>query len=366
MATFDVLVLPGDGIGPEVTAAAKRVLDAVATRWKHTLRYETDLIGGASIDQHGIPLRDETVRLAKKADAILFGAVGGPKWDNATVRPEAAILGIRKALGLYANLRPVKVFPGMEDSSPIKNERVRGADLVIIRELTGGLYYGKPKRRWVTKEGRKGVDTMLYTEKEIARIVRVGFELARSRRGKLTSVDKANVLESSRVWREVTTEIGREYPDVELEHQLVDSCAMLLVTQPTRFDVMVMGNTFGDILSDEAAVLSASLGMLPSASLAGLPGEAKGGGRRKVRGLYEPIHGTAPDIVGTGKANPIGTVLSAAFMLEYSFGLAEEAAAVNAAVESVLGAGHRTADLAAPGAEFSTTDHMTELIIERL
>ena len=366
MATFDVLVLPGDGIGPEVTGAARRVLDAVAAKWRHTFRYETDVIGGGAIDRFGEPLRNETVALAKKADAILFGAVGGPKWDNAPVRPEAAILGIRSALGLYANLRPVRVFPGMEDASPIKNERVRGTDLVIIRELTGGLYYGKPKRRWTTKQGRKGVDTMLYTEKEIARIVRVGFQLARSRRGKLTSVDKANVLQSSRVWREVTTEIGEEYPDVELEHQLVDSCAMLLVTQPTRFDVLVMGNIFGDILSDEAAVLSASLGMLPSASLAGLPGEAADGRRRKVRGLYEPIHGTAPDIVGTGKANPIGTILSAAFMLEYSFGLTEEARAVNAAVESALRDGHRTADLASPGAEFSTTDHMTELIVKRL
>jgi 3-isopropylmalate dehydrogenase len=366
MATFDVLVLGGDGIGPEVTDAARRVLDAVGARWKHNIRYATDIIGGAAIDAHGHPLKDETIALAKKSDAILFGAVGGPKWDNATVRPEAAILGIRKALGLYANIRPVRVFAGMEEASPVKNDRVRGADLVIIRELTGGLYYGKPKRRWTTKAGRRGVDTMLYTEREIERIMRVGFELARSRRSKLTSVDKANVLESSRVWREVATELGREYPDVELDHQLVDSCAMLLITQPTRFDVLVMGNTFGDILSDEAAVLSASLGMLPSASLAGLPGLTPSGKRRKVRGLYEPIHGTAPDIVGTGKANPIGTVLSVALMLQYSLGLTEEADAVNAAVEGVLRDGHRTADLAAPGAEFSTTEHMTELIIERL
>ena len=366
MATFSVLVLPGDGIGPEVTHAAQRVLDAVGAKWGHTFHYATDLIGGCAIDEFGVPLRDETVAAAKQADAVLFGAVGGPRWDNAKVRPEAAILGIRKALGLYANLRPVKVAPGMEGSSPVKDERVRGTDLVIIRELTGGLYYGKPKKRWTTKAGRKGVDTLLYTEREIERIVRVGFELARSRRRKLTSVDKANVLESSRVWREVATEIGREYPDVELEHQLVDSCAMLLVTQPTRFDVMVMGNMFGDILSDEAAVLSASLGMLPSASLAGLPGPAAGGRRRKVRGLYEPIHGTAPDIAGTGKANPIGTILSAAFMLEYSFGLADEAAAVTAAVESTLSEGHRTADLVPPGAEYSTTEHMTSLVLDRL
>lgn len=366
MATFDVFVLGGDGIGPEVVAASQRVLDAVGAKSKHTFRYANDIIGGAAIDAYGTPLRSETIATAKKSDAILFGAVGGPKWDHAPVRPEAAILGIRKALGLYANIRPVKVFPGMEESSPLKNDRVRGADLVIIRELTGGLYYGKPKKRWETKAGRKGVDTMLYTEKEISRILRVGFELARSRRKKLTSVDKANVLESSRLWRDIAIELSKEYPDVELEHQLVDSCAMLLITQPTRFDVMVMENTMGDILSDEAAVLSASLGMLPSASLAGLPGVDSKGQPRKVRGLYEPSHGTAPDIVGTGKANPIGTILSAAFMLQYSFGLVEEANAVNKAVNDVIAAGHRTADIAERGAEFSTTDHITDLIIERL
>jgi len=366
MATFDVMVLPGDGIGPEVTGAAQQVLNAVAAKWKHTFRYETDVVGGGAIDAYGEPLRAETVAMAKKANAVLFGAVGGPTWDNATVRPEAAILGIRKALGLYANIRPVKVFPGMEEASPVKNERVRGTDLVIIRELTGGLYYATPKKRWETKAGRKGVDTLLYTEKEIERILRVGFELARSRRKKLTSVDKANVLQSSRLWRDVAIEVSKDYPDVELEHQLVDSCAMLLVTQPTRFDVMVMGNMFGDILSDEAAVLSASLGMLPSASLAGLPGLDANGKPRKVRGLYEPSHGSAPDIAGQGKANPIGSILSAAFMLQYSFGLTEEAAAVNAAVEGVLQAGHRTADLAAPGAEFSTTQHMTDLVLAAL
>ncbi len=366
MATFDVMVLPGDGIGPEVTGAAQQVLNSIATKWKHTFRYETDVVGGGAIDAYGEPLRAETVAMAKKTNAVLFGAVGGPRWDNATVRPEAAILGIRKALGLYANIRPVKVFAGMEEASPVKNERVRGTDLVIIRELTGGLYYATPKKRWETKAGRKGVDTLLYTEKEIERILRVGFELARSRRKKLTSVDKANVLQSSRLWRDVAIEVSKDYPDVELEHQLVDSCAMLLVTQPTRFDVMVMENMFGDIISDEAAVLSASLGMLPSASLAGLPGLDANGKPRKVRGLYEPSHGSAPDIAGQGKANPIGSILSAAFMLQYSFGLTEEAAAVNAAVEGVLRAGHRTADLAAPGAEFSTTQHMTDLVLAAL
>ncbi|MEX2431293.1 MAG: 3-isopropylmalate dehydrogenase [Dehalococcoidia bacterium] len=365
MATFNVMVLPGDGIGPEVTDAAQQVLGAVAKRWKHTFKYADDAVGGNAIDRFGTPLRDETIRSAKKADAVLFGAVGGPKWDNAAVRPEAAILGLRKALGLYANLRPVKVFPGMEDSSPLKNDKVRGADLVIIRELTGGLYYGKPKKRWTTAQGRKGVDTLIYTEKEIKRILRVGFELARSRRKQLTSVDKANVLESSRLWRQIAEELGKEYPDVALEHQLVDSCAMLLITQPTRFDVMVMENMFGDIISDEAAVLSASLGMLPSASLAGLP-SPDGKQRKAVRGLYEPSHGSAPDIAGQQKANPVGAVLSAAFMLQYSFGLVEEAAAVNAAVEGVLAEGLRTADLASSSEKWVTTQQMTDAIVAGL
>ncbi len=365
MATFDILVLAGDGIGPEVTDAARRVLDAVAAKWKHAFRYAEDAVGGSAIDRFGTPLRDETVRAARNAGAVLFGAVGGPKWDNAPVRPEAAILGLRKALGLYANLRPVKVFPGMEDSSPLKNDRVKGADVVIIRELTGGLYYGKPKKRWTTAQGRKGVDTLLYTEKEIERILRVGFELARSRRKKLTSVDKANVLESSRLWRQIAEEVGKDYPDVALEHQLVDSCAMLLITQPTRFDVMVMENMFGDIISDEAAVLSASLGMLPSASLAGLP-SVDGGRRKAIRGLYEPSHGSAPDIAGQGKANPIGAILSAAFMLQYSFGLVEEAAAVNMAVEGAIAEGLRTADIAGPGGKWVTTQQMTDAILAGL
>ena len=365
MGSFDILVLPGDGIGPEVTGAAQRVLDAVAAKWGHTFRYATDLVGGSAIDAYGTPLREETVEAARKADAVLFGSVGGPKWDAARVRPEAAILGLRKGMGVYANIRPVKVYPGLENSSPLKDDLVAGADLIIVRELTGGIYYGKPKRRWTTSRGRRGVDTLLYTEKEIVRILRVGFELARGRRKKLTSVDKANVLESSRVWREIAIEVGREYPDVALDHQLADSCAMLLIQKPTQYDVLVMGNLFGDILSDEAAVLTASLGMLPSASLAGAP-NAAGGRRRKMRGFYEPIHGSAPDIAGSGKANPIAAVLSAGFMLEYSLGLRDEAAAVRSAVETALADGHRTADIAPPGAEFSTTQHMTDVIIDRL
>ncbi len=361
MPTFDILVLPGDGIGPEVTASARLALDAVGRRFRHTFRYESDLVGGGAIDRYGMPLRDETVAQAKKADAVLFGAVGGPKWDDAPVRPEAAILGLRKALGLFANIRPVRVSPGMEDSSPVKNDRVRGTDMIIIRELTGGLYYGKPKRRWTTKAGRNAVDTMRYTEREVERIVRVAFELARGRRRKVTSVDKANVLEVGRMWREIANEVANEYPDVTLEHQLADSCAMLLVTRPADFDVLVTSNMFGDILSDEAAILTASLGMLPSASLAGLP-RSDGERRRKVRGLYEPIHGTAPDIAGQGKANPVGAIVSAAFMLRYSFGLEREARVMEDAVEGALAEGLRTADLAAGGPSVST-EQMTDAIV---
>lgn len=364
MTTCNVLVLSGDGIGGEVTAAAQRVLDAVGGRWRHTFVYTHDVVGGAAIDHFGTPLRDETITAAKKADAVLFGAVGGPKWDNAPVRPEVAIIGLRKALGLYANIRPVRVVSGLEGASPVKDDRIRGVDLIIVRELTGGLYYGKPKRRWATRTGRKGVDTMLYTEQEITRILRVAFELARTRRKRVTSVDKANVLESSRLWRTIAEEVARDYPDVALEHQLADSCAMLLVSAPTRFDVLVMENTFGDILSDEAAVLTASLGMLPSASLAGLP--KSGASRRKVRGLYEPVHGTAPDIAGQDKANPIGAVLSAAFMLRYSFGLEQEAQAVESAVNRALADGLRTADIAPAGGRAMSTQQMTDGIIERL
>ncbi|MDE2765302.1 MAG: 3-isopropylmalate dehydrogenase [Chloroflexota bacterium] len=361
MATFDLLVLPGDGIGVEVTSAAQRVLDTVGRRFKHTFRSASAAVGGVSIDNPGAPPRAETTALARKADAVLFGAVGGPKWDDAPVRPEAAILGLRKALGLFANIRPVKIFPGMEEASPVKNDRVNGVDLIIIRELTGGLYYGKPKRRWTTKAGRQGVDAMRYSEREVDRIMRTAFELARTRSRRVTSVDKANVLEVSRMWREVANDVAKDYPDVTLEHQLVDSCAMLLVTRPASFDVLVMGNMFGDILSDEAAVITGSLGMLPSASLAGLP-RSGGGRRRAVRGLYEPIHGTAPDIAGQSKANPLGAILSAAFMLQYSFGLAEEAHVVNAAVEGALAEGLRTADLAPAGARAVSTEQMTDAV----
>ena len=364
MGTFRVMVLPGDGIGPEVTGAARRVLDAVAARWGHAFHYDEDLVGGASLDRYGEPLRRETIQASRRCDAVLFGAVGGPRWDDAPVRPEAAILGLRKALGVFANLRPVTVLGGMEESSPVKSDLVRGTDIMIVRELTGGLYFAKPKRRWTTAQGGRGVDTLRYTEREVERILRVGFELARGRRKKLTSVDKANVLETSRLWRQVATALAPEYPDVELEHALVDSCAMQLIATPTRFDVLVMENMFGDILSDEASVLAASLGMLPSASLAGLPEARTQGRRRKLLGLYEPVHGSAPDIAGQGKANPVGAILSAALLLRYSLGLVEEADAVQRAVEQALTNGLRTADIAPEARSAVSTGEMTDAIVE--
>lgn len=361
---YSIAVLPGDGIGPEVIAEGVKVLDAVGRRFGHTFKTSQGRIGGNAIDDFGTPLPDETLALCKGADAILFGAVGGPKWDDprAKVRPEDGILAIRKGLGLFANLRPVKAYPAIINASPIKPHLLRGVDMIVVRELTGGLYFAKPKRRWQTASGRRAVDTLRYTEQEIERILRVGFELARGRRKLLTSVDKANVLESSRLWREIAIEVSRDYPDVKLEHVLVDSASMMLVRNPARFDVVVAENTFGDILTDEASVLAGSMGMLPSASLAGLPGA---GGRRAVS-LYEPIHGSAPDIAGQGIANPIGTILCVALMLRYSFGLEKEAAAVEQAVEGVLAEGYRTRDIAADGGEVVNTAKMGDIIAGRV
>lgn len=352
-----IAVLPGDGIGPEVTAAAVRVLERLAERARLKLQLREGLVGGAAIDRTGDPLPPETLRLCREADAVLFGAVGGPRWDHLPVeaRPERGLLRLRKALGLYANLRPVRAWPGVTGPSPIKPDRQQGADLVVVRELTGGLYYGRPRGVFQGRAGRRAVDTLRYTEAEIRRVLRVAFELARRRRRKVTSVDKANVLASSQLWRAVAAEVGREYPDVELEHALVDSTAMALVSRPGAFDVIVTENMFGDILSDEAATLAGSLGMLPSASL--------GRGRR---GLYEPVHGTAPDIAGRGVANPTGAILSAALMLRHSFGLAEEAARIEAAVERTLTQGYRTADIAEPEARVVGTAEFTEAVIANL
>jgi 3-isopropylmalate dehydrogenase len=348
-----IALLPGDGIGPEVVHEARLVLEAVASRFGHELTFASYPIGGVAIDATGDPLPPSTLAECKAADAVLLGAVGGPKWDDpkAKVRPEQGLLRIRKELGLFANLRPVTLLPELRDASPLRPERIVGVDLLIVRELTGGLYFGQPRGREVTKEGRVAVDTLLYTEGEIRRVVRLAFELARKRRKLVTSIDKANVLESSRLWREVAIEVAAGFPDVRLEHQLVDSAAMRLVTTPAAFDVIVTENMFGDILSDEAAVIAGSLGVLPSASLSE--------GRR---GLYEPIHGSAPDIAGKGIANPIGTILSAAMLLRHSLGLEQEAIGVERAVGRAISSGARTSDL---GGRLSTAA-MGKAILERL
>ena len=358
---YSVAVLPGDGIGQEVTAEAVRVLEAVGRRFGHDFDLSYGSIGGNAIDEFGTPLPEDTLAICERADAMLFGAVGGPKWDDprAKVRPEDGILAIRKGMGLFANLRPVKVEPALINATPIKPEFLAGVDMMMVRELTGGLYFARPKKRWQTSRGRRGVDTLRYTEQEIERIVRVGFELAMGRRKRLTSVDKANILETGRLWREIAVEVSADYPEVEIEHLYVDNAAMQLIRTPSRFDVVVAENTFGDILSDEAAVLSGSLGMLPSASLAGLPG---GGQARVGPALYEPIHGTAPDIAGQGIANPIGAILSAAMMLRHSFGLEDEASAIEQSVGGALAEGYRTQDIAADGGDVVGTQAMGGVI----
>lgn len=363
---FSITVLPGDGIGPEVVSEAVKVMNAVGRRFGHNFDASCGRVGGNAIDEFGTPLPDDTVEMCRNTDGILFGAVGGPKWDDprAKTRPEDGILAIRKSLGLFANLRPVKVYPQLINSSPVKPHLLDGVDMIIVRELTGGLYFAKPKRRWDTSRGRRGVDTLKYTEQEIERIVRVGFELAQGRRKRLTSVDKANVLETGRLWREIATEVAADYPDVELEHVLVDAASMQLISNPSHYDVIVAENTFGDILTDEASVLSGSMGMLPSASLSGLP---KSGGRsRRPVSLYEPIHGSAPDIAGQGIANPIGTILSMASMLRYSLNLETEAEAVEQAVEGVLAEGYRTPDIAGDGGEVVKTTDMGDVIAGRV
>ena len=360
---FKIAVLPGDGIGPEVTAEGVKVLEAVGHAFGHRFNLEYADVGGISIDHHGTALLPEVRELTESADAVLFGAVGGPKWDDPTakVRPEDAILQLRSHLGVFANIRPVKVFPWLADSSALKPEILDGVDMVVVRELTGGLYYAQPKGWDETPEGLTAVDTMRYSEPEIERILRVGFELARGRRGKLVSVDKANVLECSRLWRQTATRLGEEYSDVDLEHLLVDNCAMQLIQRPSRFDVIVSENTFGDILSDEASVLVASMGLLPSASLAEVPVPGT-----RTPGLYEPIHGTAPDIAGQGIANPIASILSVAMMARHSLGLTEEAASVERAVEEVLVQDYRTADIVAPNAKPVTTGEMGDRIASAL
>jgi 3-isopropylmalate dehydrogenase len=334
-----IVLLPGDGIGPEVVREARATLEVVAERFGHELFFSEHVIGGAAIDLTGSPLPPRTIEACEAADAVLLGAVGGPKWDDpkATVRPEQGLLGLRRALGLYANVRPMRPHAQLASCSPLRAERLADVDLVVVRELTGGLYFGEPRLRETTGGVTRAVDTLEYTDVEIRRVARVAFRLAAQRRRVVTSVDKANVLESSRLWREVVTEVAREFPGVRLEHQLVDSCAMRLITHARSFDVIVTENMFGDILTDEAAVLAGSLGLLPSASL--------GDG---LRGLYEPIHGSAPDLEGKGTANPIGTIASAAMLLRSSLGLAREGDALDLAIARAIEDGCRTADLDAP------------------
>lgn len=348
-----ITTLPGDGIGPEITTAATEVLKAVGEKYNHQFTVESKDIGGIAIDNHNDPLPAETIAACEASDAMLLGAVGGPKWADSNIRPEQGLLKIRKHFNLFANLRPVTIFDSLEAASPLKQNIVHGSDLMIVRELTGGLYFGTPSER--RDNGMSVVDTLTYTRAEIERIVRQAFETAQSRRNHLTSVDKANVLESSRMWREIVNEISKEYPEVTVEHELVDAAAMKLITNPSYFDVIVTENLFGDILSDEASVITGSLGVLPSASLS-----ADG------IGLYEPIHGSAPDIAGENKANPIGMILSVGMMLKYSFDLHEEAAAIEEAVNRTLADGFKTADLQIDGGTTLSTVEMTEKIISYL
>jgi 3-isopropylmalate dehydrogenase len=360
-----IVAIPGDGIGPEVVAAARAVVDAVGADAGYTVEWSSIVMGGAAIDAYGVPLRDVDLALCAAADAVLLGAVGGPKWDSptASVRPEQALLGLRKGLGLFANLRPVTAEPALIDASPLRRDLVEGVDMLIVRELTGGLYFGERREAHDGPNGRQAYDTLIYSEREIVRVATLAFELARGRRGRVTSVDKANVLASSRLWRSVVVDVAKAFPDVALDHRLVDSCAMQLITSPGAFDVVVTENMFGDILSDEASVLAGSLGMLPSASL----GETRT--EHGILGLYEPIHGSAPDIAGQGIANPAATILSAAMMLRWSFGRSDAAALIESAVRRALSDGIRTGDLLGGGGEGLTrvgTDGFRDAVLQRV
>ena len=345
--------MPGDGIGPEVAAAGRQVLEKIAVRGGHSFTFSEQLIGGAAIDACGDPLPPDTVAACKESDAIFLGAVGGPKWSdpNASVRPEQGLLGLRSTLGVYANLRPVRVYPELAGASPLKDENLAGVDLLVVRELTGGIYFGEK-----TRDATSASDLCTYTVAEVERIVRIAARLAAERRGKLCSVDKANVLETSRLWRATTNRImADEFPEIELETLLVDAAAMHLLSRPADFDVMVTENMFGDILTDEASMLAGSLGMLPSASL----GDSS-------QGLYEPIHGSAPDIAGQGIANPCGAIASIAMLLRHSLGLLEEADAVESAIATVVTSGARTADIATDLDNRMSTTEMTEVIVRNL
>lgn len=354
---YNIAVIPGDGIGPEVINEAIKVLDAVGSKYGHEFNYTQVLAGGAAIDAAGECLPQETIDIAKKSDAVLLGAVGGPKWDSlpGDKRPERALLGIRKELGLFANLRPAIMFDELKDACPIRPEKVEGGlDLLVVRELTGGIYFGERGYK-DTDMGKAAYDIEQYSEGEVRRIAKVAFDMAMKRNKKVTSVDKANVLESSRLWRKTVAEVAKEYPEVELENFYVDNTAMQLVYNPKQFDVIVTSNIFGDILSDEASMITGSLGMLPSASLA-----------EGNFGMYEPVHGSAPDIAGTGKANPMATILSAAMMLKYTFGLSDEADAIENAVKKTLAAGYRTPDIMSEGKTPATTEQIGSLIAQNI
>ena len=350
---YRVMLLPGDGVGPEIVAAARRVLDAAGQRYGYLLAYEEGVIGGCAIDAIGVPMEDGLIERCRKCDAVLLGAVGGPKWDTTDPRkprPEQGLLDMRKGLELFANLRPVKSFAALAHNSTLKPEVIAGVDMLVVRELTGGVYFGKRERTADT-----AYDTMIYSEAEVDRLVEYAFTLAEGRRKLVHSVDKANVLESSRLWRSVAIRVAERHPEVELRHMLVDNCAMQFIREPRQFDVIATENLFGDILSDEAAMLTGSIGMLPSASV-GAGGVS----------LYEPIHGSAPDIAGKGLANPCATILSAAMMLDLSFGERDAARAVERAVETALEQGARTADIAAPGEKTLSTTDMTDAILAAL
>lgn len=351
-----IAVLAGDGVGKEIVPEAVKALKAVGERFGHVFTFVPGDVGGQAIDKRGVPLPDETLTLARRSDAVLLGAVGGPKWEGLdyTVRPERALLGLREQLGLYANLRPAKLYPMLAEASTLKREAIEGIDLLVVRELTGGIYFGKPKGIEKTADGERGINTEVYTTGEIRRIAKVAFEAARKRRRKVTSVDKANVLESSELWRRVVIDVHKDYPDVELAHMYVDNCAMQLIRNPRQFDVLVTTNLFGDILSDEAAMLTGSIGMLPSASLGA------------HAGLYEPIHGSAPDIAGKDVANPIATIASAAMMLAYAFQLDKEAEAVERAIVRTLEQGCRTKDIHAAGTKLVGTVEMGDAVVKNL
>ncbi|EHM00284.1 3-isopropylmalate dehydrogenase [Acetobacteraceae bacterium AT-5844] len=363
-ANKKLLVLPGDGIGPEVMHEVRRVIDWMDRRRHVSFGIEEGLVGGAALEAEGSPCPDRTVERALAADAVLFGSVGGPKWDSLPFdkRPELGILRLRKELGLFANLRPALVLEPLVDASSLKPDVVRGLDLMIVRETTGGIYFGEPRGVETLPNGkRRGIDTEVYTEDEIARVARVAFDLARKRSNRLTSVEKANVMQSGRLWRAVVSEIGRdEFPDVELSHMYADNCAMQLANRPKQFDVILAGNLFGDVLSDLAAALTGSLGMLPSATL----GAPDSSGRRNA--LYEPIHGSAPDIAGKGIANPCAQMLSFAMLLRWSFGMEEDAKMIETAVEKVLAGGLRTADIMGPGTARVGTSVMGDAVLREL